>query len=180
MASRWCSSRWTVPTTIRFVARRQALGFLPCATTRFVARQAPLYRSTRTVCQRLFLAGQDWSSLARTGPRRPAPGPCWPALAFSTWTVCQRLFLAGQGWSSLARTGPRCSSLARTGPCWPALAFAGRHWSALVPRCWASEASSRARTRPRGAAFVTLGCGHTWLKTPYPVRFVKLSSHRLS
>ncbi len=34
---------------------------------------------------------------------------------------------------------------------------------------------------PQGKAHTdTIGYVHTWLKAPYPVRFVKLSSHRLS
>ena len=42
-----------------------------------------------------------------------------------------------------------------------------RHNSAANPACGA----------PSSTAF---GYVHTWLKAPYPVRFVKLSSHRLS
>ena len=34
--------------------------------------------------------------------------------------------------------------------------------------------------RPLGASPCTAEYVHTWLKAPYPVRFVKLSNHRLS
>lgn len=33
---------------------------------------------------------------------------------------------------------------------------------------------------PRGCALLAVGYDHTWLKAPHPVRFVKLSSHRLN